>query len=139
MNEQENVALVRKLYDAFARGDVETILNHVTDDTEWSNPGPATVPYFGDRRGPTQVREFFDRLIGTQENPNLTIDQLIAQGDTVAALGRYSGTVKATGKPFDSVVGHFFAIRGGKVARWIGLGDTANAAAAYTGASEAGR
>src|SRR3954454_20221144 len=37
MNEQENVALVRKLYDAFARGDIETILNHVTDDTEWSN------------------------------------------------------------------------------------------------------
>ena len=43
MNEQENVALVRKLYDAFARGDIDTILNHMTDDTEWSNPGPATV------------------------------------------------------------------------------------------------
>jgi len=26
MNEQENIALVKKLYDAFAKGDVKTIL-----------------------------------------------------------------------------------------------------------------
>jgi ketosteroid isomerase-like protein len=57
----------------------------------------------------------------------------------VATLGRYSGNVKATGRPFDSLVGHFFTIREGKVTRWTGLGDTANAAAAYTTASAAGR
>ena len=109
----------------------------MTDDVKWSNPGPASVPYSGDRTGPRQVREFFDRLTGTQENTSLAIDQFIAQGDSVATLGRYKGKVKTTGKPFDSVVGHFFTIRGGKVARWIGLGDTANAAAAYASASAA--
>jgi uncharacterized protein len=111
MNEQENIALVKKLYDAFGRGDIQTILDHVTDDVKWSNPGPSSVPYFGDRTGRAQMREFFDRLVGTQENAKLTIDQYIAQGDAVATLGRYTGNVKATGKPFDSLVGHFFTIR----------------------------
>ena len=139
MAEQDNIALVNKLYEAFARGDIQTILDNVTDDIQWSNPGPSSLPYAGDRTGPAQVREFFDKLVGTQENPNLTIEQIIAQGDAVATLGRYSGKVKATGKSFDSPVGHFFTIRGGKVARWVGLGDTANAVASYTGASAAGQ
>ncbi len=139
MNEQENIALVKKLYEAFSRGDIKTILDHVTDDIKWSNPGPSTIPYSGDRTGPTQVREFFERLVGTQENVNLTIDQFIAQGDQVATLGRYTGKIKGTGRAFDSLVGHFFTIREGKVARWIGLGDTADAAAAYSTASAAGR
>ena len=111
----------------------------MTEDVQWSNPGPSTVPYFGDRTGPGQVREFFDHLVGTQENVNLTIDQFIAQGDAVATLGRFTGNVKATGKSFDSLVGHFFTIRDGKVARWIGLGDTADAVAAYSAASAASR
>jgi uncharacterized protein len=132
MSEQENIALVKKLYDAFARGDTKTILDHVTDDVKWSSPGPGTVPYSGDRTGPAQVREFFNTLASTQENVKLTIDQFVAQGDAVATLGRYTGNVKATGKPFDSQIGHFFTIHGGKVARWTGLGDTASAAAAYT-------
>jgi ketosteroid isomerase-like protein len=139
MNEQENIAIVKKLYEAFATGDIKTILDHLTDDIEWRSPGPATVPYSGDRTGPAQVREFFAQLVGTQQDVNLTIDQFIAQGDAVATLGRYSGSVKATGAPFDSVVGHFFTFRDGKVSRWIGLGDTAHAEAAYARTSAAGR
>jgi hypothetical protein len=139
MNEQENVALVKKLYGAFATGDIKTILDHVTDDVKWSNPGPASIPYSGERTGREQVREFFERLGGTQENVSLTIDQFVAQDDAVATLGRYKGNVKATGRAFDAPVGHFFTIRGGKVTQWIGLGDTANVAAAYSSASAAGR
>ena len=139
MSEQENVALIKKLYEAFARGDIQTILDHVTDYIKWSNPGPANVPYFGNRTGRKQVREFFDQLIGTQENVKLTIDQFVAQCDSVATLGRYTGKVKTTGKPFDSLVGHFFSIRDGKVASWTGLGDTADALAAYTSSSAADR
>jgi hypothetical protein len=138
MSEKDNITLVKKLYEAFARGDIETILDHVTNDIAWSSPGPATVPYSGDRTGPAQVREFFDRLLGTQENVNLSVEQFIAQGDAVAILGRYTGNVKATGKTFDSLIGHFFTIRSDKVARWVGLGDTAHAASAYASASTAG-
>jgi ketosteroid isomerase-like protein len=138
MNEQQNAALVRKLYDAFATGDIQTILNSLTGDVEWIQDGPTVIPYAGKKTGPTQVRQFFDALVGTQEKMKVTIDDFIAQGDEVATLGRYEATVKATGKPFNSRIGHFFTIRDGKVSRWIGIGDMTDVAAAYSGASAAG-
>jgi uncharacterized protein len=138
MNEQENTALVRKLYDAFARGDIQTILGNLTADVEWIQDGPTVIPYAGKKTGGTQVRQFFDALAGTQENMKLTIDHFIAQGDEIATLGRYVATVKATGKQFDSRVAHFFTIRDGKVSRWIGTGDMTDAAAAYSSGSAVG-
>jgi ketosteroid isomerase-like protein len=138
MNPEQNTALVRKLYDAFARGDIQTILNSLTADVKWTLEGPSVIPYAGTREGPSQVRKFFDDLVGTQENMRLTMEHFIAQGDEVATLGRYSATVKATGKHFDSPIAHFFTIRDGKVSRWVGIGETTEVAAAYSGASAAG-
>lgn len=135
MNEEQNMALVRKLYDAFERGDIQAILGNLTGDVEWVQDGPTVIPYAGKKTGTTQVRQFFDALVGTQEAIKLTIDHFIAQGDEVATLGRYAATVKATGKQFDSRVAHFFTIRDGKVSRWIGTGDTTDAAAAYSSSS----
>lgn len=130
--------MVRKLYDAFARGDIQTILNSLTGDVKWTLEGPSVIPYAGTKEGPNQVRKFFDDLVGTQENMKLTIDHFIAQGDEVATLGRYAATVKATGKQFDSPLAHFFTIRDGKISRWVAVEDMTDVAAAYSGASAAG-
>jgi uncharacterized protein len=138
MNEEQNTALVRKLYDAFARGDIQTILGNLTGDVEWIQDGPTVIPYAGKKTGPTQVRQFFDALVGTQDKMKITIDHFIAQGDEVATLGRYAATVKATGKQFDSRIAHFFTIRDGKVSRWIGTGDTTDVVAAYSSSSAVG-
>ncbi len=138
MDEQQNVALVRKLYDAFGRGDIRTILDNVTNDVEWTSEGPSLVPWFGKRRGPTEVQGFFEALVGTEENIKLTMDDFLAQDDGVAAFGRYKAKVKATGRDFDSPVAHLFRIRDGKVSRFLNFGDTALVLAAYSGASAAG-
>jgi ketosteroid isomerase-like protein len=137
MNEQQNVALIKKLYAAFERGDVQTILDNLADDVEWTLEGPAIIPYTGKRTGPAQVLGFFQALAGTQSEIKLTTEAFVAQGDTVATLGRYAATVKATSKKFDSAVGHFFTIRDGKVARFVDFGDTAAMADAYAAKSAA--
>jgi ketosteroid isomerase-like protein len=137
MSEQQNTALIQKLYDAFAQGDVQTILDNLTDDVEWTLEGPSIIPFAGKRKGPSQVLGFFQALAGTQQNMKLTTDVWAAQGDVVATLGRYSGTVTATGKSFDTAVAHFFTIRGGKVSRFVDVGDTAQFAEAYTGGAAA--
>ncbi len=56
MNEQDNVSLIRKIYAAFAAGDAQTILDSVTDNAQWINHGPATVPYAGSRAGKSANR-----------------------------------------------------------------------------------
>jgi uncharacterized protein len=85
--------------------------------------------------GPSEVLGFFQALVATQQNQKLTTERWVAQGDTVATLGRYSCTV--TGKHFDSPVAHFFTIRDGKISRLVDLGDTAAFAEAYTATATA--
>ena len=138
MSEQSNTELIRNMYAAFARGDVQTLLDHCTDDVEWTLEAPDIVPFAGKRRGKAEVLQFFEALASTQENQKLTVEIMVAQGDYVAMLGRYSGSVAATGRTFDSPVAHFFAIRNGLVARFVDLGDTAAMVDSYTAAAAAG-
>ncbi len=139
MGEQQNTALIQKVYDAFAKGDIQTIIDSLTDDVDWTMEGPSIIPFAGKRKGPSQVLGFFQALASTQQNMKLTTERWVAQGDTVATLSRYSGTVKATGKSFDTPVGHFFTIRNGKTSGFVDLLDTAAFVDAYTAASAAGR
>jgi len=139
MNEQDNTALVQKLYAAFVKGDVQTILDNCTDDVAWTLEAPEIVPFGGKRRGLAEVKRFFEAPATTQANQKLTIETFVAQGDHVATLGRYAGMVPATGKSFDTAVAHFFTIHNGKVSRFVDVGDTAAKADAYTNASAAGR
>lgn len=136
MNEQQNVALVQKMYDAFGRGDIQTIVEHLTDDVEWLAEGPSSVVYFGKMKGPAEVQsKFFGGIAATQEDMKLTMEDFLVQGDGVATFGRYSAKVKATGKRFDAPLAHLFRIRGGKVFKFVNLGDTAAVAEAYSGTS----
>ncbi len=136
MSEQANTELIQSLYDAFGRGDVPFILDQLASDVEWVFEGPATVPYCGRRHGAKEVVGFFEAL-GGQDNRKLTIEHTVAQGDRVATFGRYAGTVRATGKSFDSSVAHLFIVRNGKVQLFLDFGDTAAMAAAYQGAAAA--
>ena len=139
MNAEQNAALIEKLYDAFGRGDIQSILDNLTDDVQWGLEGPAIIPYSGRRTGRTQVLAFFEALATTLHGMKLTPEHTIAQGNLVASIGRFAGTVTATGKSFDSAIAHFFEIRDGKVARFVDFGDTAAIAEAYTQASAATR
>jgi len=137
MNETQNAALIRSLYDAFGRGDVAYILANVTADSVWNTEGPAVIPYTGVRRGPKEVAGFFEALGGTLDNMKLTIDCELAQGDGVASFGRFAGTVKATGKSFDAPVAHYFKVRDGKVSEFVDVVETGSIAAAYTASAAA--
>lgn len=139
MNEKANSALVQSLYDAFGRGDIAHILANINTDVAWNTEGPAVIPYAGNRRGEKEVLGFFGALSGTLDNMKLTIDTMLAQGDGVAAFGRFAGRVKATGKSFDTPVGHYFKIIGGKVSLFINIIESATIAAAYTATSSAAR
>jgi ketosteroid isomerase-like protein len=137
MNEQQNTALIQKLYAAFAKGDVQTILDQLTEDVDWTLEGPDVIPFAGKRKGVAQVKKFFEALATTQTGQKLTIDTFVAQGDQVATVGRYAFTVKANGRKVDSPVGHFFTIRNGKVSHFVDMADTAAVADAYRAASAA--
>ena len=139
MTEQQNTALIQTLYDAFGRGDVRSILDNLAEDVQWGLEGPAIIPFAGRRKGRAQVQGFFEALGTTLHGMKLITEHFVAQGNLVASIGRFCGTVTATGKNFDVAVAHFFEIRDGKVARFVDFGDTAAWADAYTQTSAASR
>jgi hypothetical protein len=137
MNEQQNVTVVKRAFEAFGRGDIQSILDLCSNDSEFYCPGPEIIPYTGTKRGRSEIQAYFDALITTQKNANLSIDQFVAQNDTVVAIGRYAAQVNATGKPIETPVVLTFHIHEGKIKRHMALGDTASIADSYTTAAAA--
>jgi uncharacterized protein len=62
-----------------------------------------------------------------QDIPNFeaTPVEFIASADTVAAIVRYTGSGKATGKQLDLPVVHVWDVHDGKIARFRQFADTA--------------
>jgi uncharacterized protein len=132
-----NVETVQGLYAAFGRGDIAAIMAMLADDVVWESEGPAIISFTGTRRGKTETLGFFQALGADHVNPQLTISDYVASGDTVMTLGRYAATMKATGKKFDSPIAHYWKFRDGKVIRYVGLSNTAAAVEALQPSSSA--
>jgi len=90
MPEQENVDLIRRLYEAFGKGDLDTIIDHLASQFVWRFDAPSTVPFAGDFKTPDEVRRgFFGTLAETQKDQALKPEEFIAQDDKVV-LNNYA-------------------------------------------------
>ena len=120
---EENVALIKGMYEAFGRGDVPAVLGGMDENIEWySAEGLANG---GLHRGPQAVaEEVFGPLMEEFESFTVTPEQFFADGDDVVAIVRYKGTGAATGKSLDTPVVHAFKVRDGKVALFRQFVDT---------------
>jgi ketosteroid isomerase-like protein len=125
MNEQQNVDIVRRGYEAFGRGDLDSLLSLFDDNIEWISSGPADLPTAGTRRGREQVREFFNAVNEVFDIQRFEPQTFIAQGDRVVVLGEDSSRVKATGKTIDGQWAHVFTLAGEKVIGFREYVDTA--------------
>jgi ketosteroid isomerase-like protein len=131
VSEQDNVKVVQEAYAAFGRGDIQGILDRLTDDIDWQTFGPEALPGTKPRHNKQAVREFFGEVDRDWAFQTFEPQQFIAQGDHVVCLGRYTGTSKATGRPFASEWAMDFQLRNGKVFRFREYTDTAQMLSAY--------
>jgi ketosteroid isomerase-like protein len=122
--ESQNVSAVRAVYEAFAVGDVPAVLGFLTPDAEWTEA--EGFPYGGTYTGPEAVLEnVFMKIGGEWDGFAAVPNEIIDGGDTVVALGLYSGTFKATGKSFEAHFAHVWKIRDGKAYKFHQYTDTA--------------
>jgi uncharacterized protein len=125
----DNKQLIRRVYDAFQSGDLDGLLQNLTDDFEWNAPGGA--PFSGVRQGREQMRAFFTELRRLVRFDEFDIDDVVADGEKVVAIGRQRATVLETGRHFETPFAHIFTVRGGKLANGLALSDTQAAAACF--------
>ena len=131
MSQQENTRLVQQCYENFKTGDIQSLLNLLSDDISWELPEIENVPFSGRRQGREQVGQFFATVAESQDVLQFEPQEFIAEGDKVVSLGSYRWLVKATEREFTSKWVHVFTVRDGKIVAFLEYTDTAAAAAAY--------
>lgn len=108
-----NEGLVRSVYEAFGRGDMEGLFNTFTDDIVFHVPG--NTPLSGDHRGKEQLSRFFqnvgERSAGTIR---LEVHDVVGSDQHVVGLANISGQPK--GQPLSYHVVHVWHVRDGKLA-----------------------
>jgi ketosteroid isomerase-like protein len=90
---------VKALYDAFGKGDIPFILDHVAENITWQDPcNPAIVPFGGIHKNKSGFLEFFQQLGSSTDTTLWEVDNYISQGDKVVAMGSHGFRCKKTGK-----------------------------------------
>lgn len=105
---QENVRTTRNLYEAFARGDFDTMEKNVTKDVVWNEAENslywAGAPY---RSFPEIKGKVFTPNARDFDNFHIEIDRILdASDDHVVCAGRYLGKYKKTGNKLSSQFCH---------------------------------
>jgi ketosteroid isomerase-like protein len=126
---QENLAVVKGIYDAFDGGDVGGALALMDPGIVWyeaeNHPYAGGNPYVG----PEAVANGVFAHYGTDwDGFAVTIAELIDGGESVVALGRYTGTFRPTGRTMDAQMAHVWRIADGKAVHFQQYADTLGAA-----------
>jgi ketosteroid isomerase-like protein len=112
MDEHPNVELLRRGYEAYGSGDLETIDALFDDDIVWHVAGRG--PLSGEYHGKQEVFGFFGKIMelsgGTSK---LEVHDILASDDHGVAL--LTGSASREGREFSGSDVHVFHIRDGKV------------------------
>jgi ketosteroid isomerase-like protein len=111
---QDNADLMRATYEAFGRQDMAAVLGVLDENIVWN--APAVLPHAMPVSGRADVPAFFQNLASTWEDFSLEIDDLVASGDRVCAIGRAGGRVDGVAATYGFV--HAWTIHDGICVRF---------------------
>src|SRR6476660_10524494 len=115
---QANVEMVRELYEAFNRGELDAYLSMLDPDFAWQ--GPREIPDLaGAHRGPEGVRRYLNKLTEVFNDYRMVPEEFIdAGGDRVLVLAREGGRGKGSGIAVQTnPTSHLWTVRDGRPGR----------------------
>jgi uncharacterized protein len=113
MAEHPNAERIRRLFAAFAQGDMATMTELIAEDTVWHIPGRG--PLSGDHRGRDPVFELFSRLVqGSEGTFTQELHDALGSDDHAVALTRASA--RRGPHTYDCNDAWVFHLRNGQVA-----------------------
>ncbi|KAG2431129.1 hypothetical protein HXX76_009659 [Chlamydomonas incerta] len=109
-------ATIKEAYGAFgqfvATGDYGALESYFTDDITWVS----NINGGFNGKGKADVKRFFTWVRSVNAVTKFEPYRFIEEGNNLAVLVNIAGSGKLTGKPYDTVVSHFFVVENGKVA-----------------------
>ena len=107
---EENVELVRRIYDAWERD--ESARDFIAADLEYVNPSYAVEP--GTRRGSKSLAVVRD----TYEDFKIKVERIIDAGDETVVLAQYAASGPSSGIPVSGEHGYVWTVEEGLAVRF---------------------
>ncbi len=118
-----NGEIIRALYEAFGNGDVPGVLAAMDPMINWTEA--EGFLYGGTYIGPDAILENVFAKFGTEwEGFSAVPGQFVEDGNTVVAIGTYSGKYLTTGNSMSVPFAHVWTLRDGKITRFVQFTDT---------------
>ena len=101
---KNNVATVNRIYEAFGKGDISTIIDYIADNVQWeqwadNSAQNAGVPWMQAQKGKQGVLNFF-KNVGELEVKDFQVLSIMANETQVAAEIIFEARVPSTGNRY---------------------------------------
>jgi len=131
-DESKNVEILKDAYQRWhdsKAGSVDHWLSLMSDDVKFRSlaEGAKTMEFTRTSTCKDDVKRYFAGLSADWEMIYYRIDEYIAQGDRIVALGHVSFKNKRTGKVLETPKADFHRFRDGKICEFFEFYDTAQA------------
>jgi ketosteroid isomerase-like protein len=111
MADDADIARVRRIFDAFDRGDYDDLVADVAHDVRFD--APDVLPWGGTRHGHDGLRTMLETLREHVDGGWGDPDDILDAGDRLVVLGRLRGTARATGAGFETPFAQIWALADG--------------------------
>ena len=111
---QENVEVVRRIFDGWSQGDFSVGRDLMTADFEWQQQADAVEP--GSRRG-AAIATAFRNLFDVWESYRIVTDRYLDAGDKVVVFAHNRATARGSGMKLDQPFAYVWTVQAGKLAR----------------------
>lgn len=133
-NTLKPIEVVGAVYEAFGRGDLDTLLTYVDPQVEWCQTEAGAhhpVLEAGRGTGHDAVRAYFGAVGQHMAITKFAPVCIAADGDTVLSLIELEFADPAVGKSVAITETHVFTVRHGMIVRYVPILDTAATALAF--------
>ena len=109
--------IVKKGYEFFGKGDMESFMNMIHNDVVWVYPGDKH-PMSGTHKGKEAFMKNMTQVPNLFSNFHVLPQSMISEGDKVFV------NAKATADGMDTIFGHYFEVKDEKLSMFIAYDDT---------------
>lgn len=120
----ENSDALKRGYEAFNSGDIDTVREIFAEDIRWEGPNTEGVPMSGTHEGQDAVLQALGAIGENFESFHVSPDELVEEGETIVVLSHLTAKSKS-GTELKLPGVEVWRMTGGKAKRVQSIGDTA--------------
>ena len=106
----DHKAMIQRLFDGVGRGELSVIAEVISDRNILHRADGAVLS-----SPSTRIARYAETARSVLPDLQIAVEHIVAEGDLVSTVERWSGTTSATGERAESLVYHQFRFEGGQV------------------------